>query len=257
VDTGARFGWTELCATDTDEAARFFARFLGWERSTQALAQKGQPIEYSLFSLGGRTAAGMYPMVGAQRKRGMPSQWLSYLFVPDLDAAVARAQGLGAAVLAQPLEVFDLGRMALLRDPQGALFGLWQARRLGADFQTRDELGHVAWFEHVSTDATAAARFYADLCGWSTRAPQRPAERVLLEQAGVPVAGVSPVFGGLTPQWLTFVRVTDCEAACRRIEELRGAVVVPARAEALLGMIALARDPQGACFGLLARVGGG
>lgn len=253
MDTGAVVGWSELCAVDPDVAARFFGRLLGWEREPHGLAGRTQPIEYSLLTCRGRNVAGLFPMVAAQRRRGTPPHWLAYLFVPDVDARVARARALGAEVLASPMEVFQLGRMAIVRDPQGALVGLWQPRQLGPDFQVRGEPGCVSWFEHVSADVPGAARFYAELCGWRACDPGG-AGRSLLERQGVTVACASraDVAGEALPaQWLTFLRVADCAATCRELVSLGGSVVRPPWGTASSGQFALARDPQGAPLGLV------
>lgn len=247
------FGWSELSAADPDVAARFFGRLLGWERDQHGLAGRTQPIEYSLLVCRGRNVAGLFPMVAAQRKRGAPSQWISYLFVADVDARAARARALGAELLAAPREVFQLGRMALARDPTGALLGLWQPRHLTSEFQTRGEVGFVSWHEHVSADVPAAARFYAELCGWQARALPGAA-RCLLEQDGRPVAGLSSAElpgARLAPQWLTFLRVEDCAAASGELVGLGGEVLLPPQGDPGVGRFAVARDPQGAPFGLL------
>lgn len=258
MDSRAAFGWSELSAADPDVAVRFFGRFLGWERDHHGLAGRTQPIEYSLLTCRGRNVAGLYPMVAAQRKRGVEPQWLSYLFVPDVDACAQRARALGAEVLAAPREVFQLGRMAIVRDPQGALLGLWQARHLGSEFQARGEAGFVSWQEHVSGDAAGAARFYSELCGWRARALSG-AGRTLLEAAGGAVAGLSAADlpgGRLAPQWVTFLRVADCAAACDELVRLGGSLLLSPQGAPEAGVFAVARDPQGAAFGLLTPAAG-
>ncbi|HEX6885010.1 MAG TPA: VOC family protein [Planctomycetota bacterium] len=259
MDPRAGFGWSELSAADPDVAVRFFGRFLGWERDRHGLAGRTQPIEYSLLTCRGRNVAGLYPMVAAQRKRGVASQWLSYLFVADVDACAQQARALGAELLAAPREVFQLGRMAIVRDPQGALLGLWQARHLGSEFQARGEAGFVSWQEHVSDDVPGAARFYAELCGWQARALPGTG-RSLLEGAGGPLAGLSSADlpgGHLAPQWLTFLRVADCAAACDELVRLGASLILPPQGAPEAGVFAVARDPQGAAFGLLTPGAGG
>src|SRR6185503_6210741 len=159
-----RFCWTELCTSESEKAVRFYARLLGWESVPQPVSTRsGQTIDYTLFSLRGRNVGGMYPMVAVQRRQGMRPHWLSYAFVEDAASCATRATKLGAVLLAGPLNVFDLGRLCILRDPTGACFGAWQSMRLDSTFQTRNEPGFAAWFEHVSENVRQAADFYGSL----------------------------------------------------------------------------------------------
>jgi len=254
-----RFCWTELCTSESEKAVRFYARLLGWESVPQPVSTRsGQTIDYTLFSLRGRNVGGMYPMVAVQRRQGMRPHWLSYAFVEDAASCATRATKLGAVLLAGPLNVFDLGRLCILRDPTGACFGAWQSMRLDSTFQTRNEPGFAAWFEHVSENVRQAADFYGSLFGWSPRSSEHDESRILCEQGGTAVAGLSPSarYGAsLTPQWLTFFQADDCDASCQKIATMQGAVIVPPIGSADAERIGVVSDPQGAAFGLLSRAG--
>lgn len=258
MDADARFSWTELSTTDGEKAEKFYARLFGWAPTPQPLRSRiGQAIDYALLTLGGRNVGGLCPMSGGQRRQGAQPHWLSYVFVADVDATAGRAKELGASVLAGPLAVFDLGRLAILRDPQGALLGAWQPVRLGSGFQTQSEPGFACWFEHVSADISGAARFYGSLFDWSQPSPSKSGgERILLEHGGFPVAGLSSSAqygGGLPCQWLTFFQVSDCDATCQQLLSMKGTVVVPRDGTPEAEQYAVVRDPQGATFGLMTR----
>lgn len=249
----ARIGWAELCTTDSEKSARFYAHLLGWERRALPLGQNPRSLDYWLHLLQDRPVAGSFGMVGAQRKRGVQPHWLCHVFVADAAAAIEHARSLRANVLAEPMDVGAFGRLALLRDPQGALFGLWEARELGLESQARGELGCMTRFEHASADPRGAARFYASLCGWTARESAKD-ETVVLEQGGERVASVrSSSFESaqLAPQWFPYVRVAECGEACRKVEELRGSLLAAPRADPEAVCSAIARDPLGAPLGLL------
>ncbi len=252
LDTNARFCWTELGTTDKDKAERFYSRLLGWECTAPPLrTRSGQLIDYALLCISGRYVGGLYPMFRTQKKQGARPQWLSYVQVDDAASTAAAAKRLGASVLAGPLDVFDLGRLTILRDPQGASFGAWQPLRLGAGFQTRDEPGFASWFEHVSDDVELAIRFYGALFGWSRPSAQH-GERVLLEQGGAPVASFTVrTQPRASPQWLTFFQVTDCDASCQKLVSLQGSVLAQPSGASGSHRHAVVSDPQGAAFGLL------
>lgn len=120
ANTG-RIVWTELATPDPDAAAAFYAAALGWTHRTMP-SPMGQG-EYHLYSNGDGEVAGMLAMEGSQWE-GIPSHWLSYVSVPDVDAAVAKAVEAGGQVLAPAFDIPTIGRIAVLADPLGAALGL-------------------------------------------------------------------------------------------------------------------------------------
>jgi predicted enzyme related to lactoylglutathione lyase len=255
LETDARFCWTELCTTDTEKAERFYARLFGWERTPPQLwSHAGNPLDYTILCLRGAFVGGLHPMSGAQRKQGARPRWLSYVKVKDAAASAGRARELGASLLVGPLDVFDLGRLSILRDPAGAFFGTWQSIGLDRDFQGQGQPGFASWFEHVSEDVPRAARFYVELFGWSQRSAGADGERILLEREGAPVAALRPSAlpsGKLSPQWLTFFQAEDCAATCQTVVAQRGSILAPPAESLPSRRLALVRDPQDAPFGLV------
>ena len=114
------FCWVDLATTDTAAAKSFYAAVLGWT-ATDVPTDMGPP--YTMFALGDQGVCGAYPLAPGS---GDHPHWLSYVGVADLDAIVARAQGLGAQVAMPPMDVMEEGRLAVIRDPTGAHLGLWQ-----------------------------------------------------------------------------------------------------------------------------------
>jgi uncharacterized protein len=117
------FGWSELNARGVDKAKQFYKKLFGWGEKNSDMAE-GQ--QYTEFQLGGESIAGgmeMNPMVPAE----VPSYWMPYFTVADVDEAHAKATDLGATAMLEPQE-FPGGRFSILRDPQGASFGLLKMR---------------------------------------------------------------------------------------------------------------------------------
>ena len=113
--------WNELCTTDLDAASKFYAELFGWVVKKMKGA-KGQ--EYTEFQLEGRSVAGMLEI---QEEWGpMPPSWGVYFAVEDCDGSLERARSLGARAEMPPMEVEDVGRFAVLQDPQGAHFAVIQ-----------------------------------------------------------------------------------------------------------------------------------
>ena len=113
------YGWAELNARGVDKAKSFYKKVFGWGEKKSEMAEG---MEYTEFLAGGESIAGgmeMNPMVPAQ----VPSYWLAYFTVADVDAAYNKATEIGAKTLLEPQD-FPGGRFAILSDPQGASFGL-------------------------------------------------------------------------------------------------------------------------------------
>ena len=112
--------WNELQTPDPETAATVYAGLFGWE--TERIEQDGKLV-YVTIRNAGRTNGGIMPMTDQQA--GVPSHWLAYFTVPSTDAGIARVRELGGDVLAGPLDVPN-GRIAVVRDPQGAAFALFE-----------------------------------------------------------------------------------------------------------------------------------
>ena len=100
-----------------------------------------------------------------ERQSGTPPHWNLYVTVANVDETVKRAEGLGARVFAPPFDVMGAGRMAVLQDPTGAVFQLWEPKEhIGA--KILNEPGAVCWSELTTRDTAAAESFYTALFGW-------------------------------------------------------------------------------------------
>jgi uncharacterized protein len=155
------FCWANLSTTDVNAAKGFYAELLGWDYDDR-------PADDGAFSMARRydaNVAAIYPREEQEREQGQPPHWNNYVSVDDTDVAAVRAKALGGSVLAEPFDVSDAGRTALITDPAGAMFWLWQPRRhIGAG--RVNDAGCLAWNE-LSTNATdRAMAFYSTLFGW-------------------------------------------------------------------------------------------
>jgi uncharacterized protein YndB with AHSA1/START domain/predicted enzyme related to lactoylglutathione lyase len=111
------FCWNELLTTDTAGATGFYTKLFGWK--TEAFAG---PTKYTLFTQNGAKVAGLM-----QRPcEDMPPHWLAYVEVKSVDESLAQASGLGAKVLMPAMDIPTVGRIAVVQDPQGAAFGMFQ-----------------------------------------------------------------------------------------------------------------------------------
>src|SRR5690606_27217788 len=119
------FCWIELGTTDQDAARTFYSTLFDWEPNELPM---DDGTTYTMLQLGGKDVAALYAMSPEQRQE-MPPNWLSYVTVASVDETVKQAHALGGELLTGPFDVFDAGRMAVLRDPMGGAFAVWQANQ--------------------------------------------------------------------------------------------------------------------------------
>jgi uncharacterized protein len=242
------FSYVELATTDAAGAKEFYPGLFGWETHDQ---QVGEGMTYTMCLLDGRVAGAVY-----QSQEPPHPAWLSYVTVEDADATAAKAEELGANVISEPFDVMTFGRMAVLQDPAGAVFAVWQPREsIGA--QVVNDPGALTMNQLNTTDTGAAESFYSGLFGW------RFEQVATGDQAFWSIYNGDRLNGGMMPlpdhqaqagvpsHWLAYFTSSDLDASVARIGELGGDVMVPPM-PIPAGRFAVARDPQGAIFALFA-----
>jgi predicted enzyme related to lactoylglutathione lyase len=118
--------------------------------------------------------AGAISSLGEQAAPGVPPHWNSYVTVTDVDATASQVPGAGGTVIAPPFDVLDAGRMAVIQDPTGAIFMIWQPKNsIGAGIV--NEHGAFSWSELISPDVPKAAEFYKKIFGWTSDTMARAA----------------------------------------------------------------------------------
>ncbi|MCC6860466.1 MAG: VOC family protein [Bryobacterales bacterium] len=242
------FCWVELATSDAASARSFYGRLFGW--TSQPVAEGAS---FCMFHLDGRDAGAVYPLTADQRKEGVRPHWMAYVAVENADRAVEQARLLGGRALAGPQDVGEAGRMALIADPQGARLGLWQARN-HAGLRTGGVPGGLNWCELVTPDAPGALDFYTALFGWE--AVTEPAGEMPYTEwvnRAVPIGGLLQATGDweVTPHWMPYFRVEDCEAAALLATRTGGHIKVPACEMPDVGRFAVLEDPQGAAFSVI------
>jgi hypothetical protein len=178
------------------------------------------------------------------------AHWLMYVGTPDVDATVAQAQGLGAKVWKAASDIPNVGRFAVLADPQGATFAVFTPS--GGPPPGLPPQGGFSWHELATTDVAAALRFYGGLFGWTKGVSHDMGAMgvyQLFEHGGAAVGGMANTQGPSTPpSWLSYVHVADSNRAVAAVKTaggrlLHGPIEVPGGS-----WIALFLDPQGGAF---------
>jgi predicted enzyme related to lactoylglutathione lyase len=245
--------WVDLASPDLAATKAFYTELFGWTAHTAPEPEAGG---YTIFNLDGVPAAA----AGPQFNEGQPPAWTWYAAAPDADETARKVEAAGGKVLMAPFDVLDAGRMAVFLDTSGTPFSIWQAGTMpGAGVV--DEPGAHSWTELMTRDPDAAIEFYGRVLGWTAKTnanPDMPYTEFQLD--GKSVAGMMPMIGDAWPadlpdHWMVYFGVADCDAAAERIKALGGSVSVPPTDVPGTGRFAVAGDPTGAFFSIIAMEG--
>ena len=242
------FSWTDLSTTDQDAAKAFYAGLFGWQADDRPVDES---TVYSMQLIDGKAVAAISPQPALQREAGVPPLWNSYITVASADDAAARAGEFGGTVHAPPFDVMDAGRMAVIQDPTGAFFMIWEPRAtIGAERVNAP--GALCWNELATPDFDAAQAFYGDLFGWTFDAfegSEMPYYTIKNGEANN--GGMRAPQPGEPPNWLVYFGTEDTDASLAKVQEGGGSALGPAM-DLPMGRIGIAQDPQGATFALYA-----
>ena len=250
------FLWYELLTPDADAAQAFYGPLLGWR-----FTDMGQPDrDYRIIHVGDGVAGGIMTISDAMKQGGARPIWLGYIGVDDVDRSVESIVAAGGSVHMPPTDIPDVGRIAMLTDPQGAPFYVMRGssdQGSSAFAYDKPRAGHCAWNELVTADRRAALDFYAQQFGWRKdgeldMGPMGAYE--FLRRAHVP-----GMFGAVMtkPQdmprsmWTYYFRVPDIDAAVTRTKADGGKIVNGPREIPGGEFVINAVDPQGAQFALI------
>ncbi len=241
-----KFVWRDLVTENPDAVKPFYAALFGWQfEEGRAL---GAP--YTLVKSGGQYIAGISKTRRAKPEQAV-SQWLSFMSVADVDRAVEQTRTAGGSLVAGPQDLPNIGRGAVVLDPDGAPLGLLRSR-IGDPADTAEPaMNRFLWTEHLSRNPQASADFYASLAGFEVRKMDFGGRSYWVLVHGRERAALLRNPTGVDqPIWLASVRVADPAASAERAAQLGGRVLQAPRADLRNGTLALIADPSGAVLAL-------
>jgi predicted enzyme related to lactoylglutathione lyase len=237
--TVGKFVWHEQVSSDPKQAQDFYTQLLGWEVEVF----KPGEMDYPMISSGGQTHGGF----GTAQEGAPPPHWLGHVQVENVDETVERAKQAGGKIAYGPVEMPEVGRLAIIVDPQGAFLGAYQPAGEGPPGS-----GVFVWDELGTSDVEAAQSFYGEVFGWTTRdmGPDYGGYKIF-QRGDSDVGGLMSLPDSSLPsQWLPYVGTDDVDGTLARAKELGAAAVMGPMDVPTVGRIAVLRDPQEAAFGL-------
>lgn len=243
--------WVDLSSPDLNASIEFYGGLFGWDVPEAENAE--QTGGYRQAMLRGKPVAGIMPLM----QEGQPVAWSTYVSVADADVVAGKVGDAGGTVLAEPMDVMELGRMAVFTDPAGAVFGVWQPRTfVGAEVV--NEPGALAWNELNTRDLPAAREFYGAIFGWTfeTREMGVAESYTTIALGGSPVGGILHMTErGVPPEvpahWQLYFAVDDTDATVEQAKQAGGGVTVEP-IDIPVGRFAILADPHGASFAVIA-----
>jgi predicted enzyme related to lactoylglutathione lyase len=243
--------WVELSSPDADASADFYRELMGWSPTEPGPVD--QTGGYRMFQQDGQNVGGLM----GHMQEGQPTVWTTYVSVADADEVTEKVKRAGGSVVVEPMDVMDLGRMAVYSDPAGAVFGVWQPKTFaGADLV--NEPNSLCWNEVLTRDSEAGRAFYPAVFGWAAGRPAfegAPESYVVWELDGKPVGGMMQMTDEYFPaeipsHWSVCFAVADTDAIVAKAREL-GATVTSEPMDMPVGRFAGLIDPQGASFAVM------
>jgi uncharacterized protein len=251
VPTG-RFVWFDLMTTDQPGAIDFYTKVLGWTTEDWT---GGGPNRYPMWkNAQGTTLGGSQQLPPEQQAQGVPSHWIGYVAVPNVDETAQEAASLVARTYVPPTDIPTVGRFAVLADPQGAVFAVFTPAGDAPGHDGRAEIGEVSWHELMTSDYQAGFAFYSTLFGWKKSQAFDMGEMgtyQLFARNGGDIGGMmNKPDPGMPSAWTYYVRVANLAEATKRVSDNGGSVMTGPTEVPGGDQIVVAMDPQGAVFAL-------
>jgi predicted enzyme related to lactoylglutathione lyase len=243
----SKFVWFDYVVQDVAKAAGFFGELFHWKTSEIPMGSDGT---YTLLSIDGENIGGLI-----KTPKGAPPQahWLTHLRVADAKAASARVTELGGTVLKPAAKQGDFGTMAIVADPLGGAFALWEPTKPTEDAgEFKGKPGNWVWNELYTDDIAKSVAFYTKLGNFTEeKMPMKDGSYHILNAGGKGRAGVMKSPMPMPQAWLPYVQVASVDDTVAKAKKLGANVHLAGEDVPGVGRIAVFSDPQGGMLGLL------
>lgn len=251
------FIWYELMTPDAHGAKAFYDAVVGWDIGPAVPEYEGYRM---IGRSDGKFAGGLLPLTDDMRQHGARPTWLAYLSVDDVEGSVAAIERAGGKALMVPFEIANVGRVAMVADPQGAAFYVMKPippandPSAQSDVFSPDAEQRVGWNELQTSDVDGARRFYGEQFGWDSDEFMPMGEMGdyrFFARGGERIGALFDANNGQPPHWRFYFRVPSVGKAKETAEAKGGKIVmgpmeVPGGDHIIIGI-----DPQGAEFALV------
>jgi uncharacterized protein len=251
----SRFVWRELMTGDVGKAVQFYKRLFGWTTEVMDMGT----MEYTIVKNGETRVGGIYQT--PPEAKGTPPNWLGYVSVDNVDGACEKALRLGGKVLMPAMDIPNVGRWAVVADPQGAAIAPFRGSGQPEPTPAKAPPGTFCWDELMTNDTAGAVKFYTSLFGWVAVEHDMGAagKYTLFKTPGTEKDQSAPGIGGAMampkdaphpPHWMHYIEHSDVDKAATMARELGGQMFVPPTDIPNIGRFAVIADPTGGTFAI-------
>jgi predicted enzyme related to lactoylglutathione lyase len=234
-----KFVWHEHYSNDPDSTTQFYNQLLGWETEVW----KPGEADYAMIKAGDQMHGGI-----VKSPEGGSPGWLGSVLVEDVDETARKAEAAGGRIVAAPMDMPDIGRIAVIADPQGAVISAY-----GPIGEPPNPEGTFVWDELQTSDPDAAKDFYNEIFGWTAQAVDMGpgGTYTIFKRAGdTDVAGAARAPEGAPSAWVPYIATDDVDATTSRAKELGATIVQEPTDIPGMGRFSIVQDAAGATFGL-------
>lgn len=243
-----RIVWHDLMTTDPKASLAFFTELVGWRTKEADMGPMGT---YTMFSAGDRDVGGLMPL---ETSHGVPSHFIAYIHVDNLDQALETAKRLGGTVAVPPTPIPDVGTFAVLVDPLGGVTSPMTMTAVPPEDAELPRQGMFCWEELMSTDPEASAKFYQEVYGYTLESMDMGPIGTyrMLKRGDLAVAGImkTPPEAPQGTYWMSYIAADDVDSTTGRVEKLGGRVLVPPTDIPEIGRFSAVQDPAGTAVAL-------
>lgn len=246
--TKGRFVWHDLMTRDPAKARVFYAELMAWKINEVDMGPMGK---YAMLLNGAEGLGGIMPLTGAPAQ--VPSHWIQYVSVEDVDAACKTAASAGGKVCVPAFDIPGIGRTAVLEDPGGAVISPFRAKDGEMKPETeRPAIGDFCWFENLTSKPAETKAFYEKVFGWTYEKMPAPGMEYFVAKSGDKQrAGLMAKPQGVPASaWLPYLNVQKLEDAVKRAEKLGATKLMGEQAMPGIGRWQVIADPTGAAVAL-------
>jgi predicted enzyme related to lactoylglutathione lyase len=243
------FVWHDNMSKDPEASKRFYTELVGW---TTRVMDMGEMGSYEMIHAGERGIGGF---MKTDPKCEAPASWSVYISVEDIDACCTRVGELGGKVHVPPTEIPEVGRFAVVEDPQGGFFCPYQSQNPEEPEECGESpaYGTFVWNELLTSDPEAAGKFYAGLFGWELESNEMGEMGMYhMFKRGEEYAGgmMKMPEGQPMPYWLPYIHVESVDDSTRKAAGLGARVLVEPTDIPGIGRFSVLLDPVGAVVAL-------
>lgn len=245
--TSGRIVWHELVTPDPKAAIGFYGELFGWTTTDMDMGPTGT---YTIFKAGDRQVGGA---IAPPPGKNVPPSWLAYCSVDDVDVALVKATKLGGSVMSPAMDIPNVGRFAVVLDPQGAALAPMTPARPDPEQEGPPPVGTFCWDELHTKDPAEAAKFYSAIYGYTVEENDMGPMGTyrVLKRGERRAGGIMKTRMAEQPSaWLHYVVVPDVDQGEKRAAGLGGKVIVPSMDIPGIGRFSVVTDRQGAAIAL-------